>query len=190
MVYSEDAYLYGSEVPMYDEKEPVQITKPKVIPMPFIKEAKGSKDKVIVTEDWYVKTKKKKLARLAKDKKDIQIEMMQLLGQKDILKSKLSKLDESKKKDMKKIISINVKIKDIDAELEMLQKESGIIIDELDKGSKIGRFFSRVKRSVKKKFKKVKRFCKYNSELVTGILSIVVPIFAAVIGKKLLALIA
>lgn len=190
MVYGADKYLYGSEVPMYDDKEPVQITEPKVIPMPFIKEAKGSKDKVIVTEDWYVKAKKKKLARISKDKKDMQIEMMQLLGQRDILKSRLSKLDSSKKKDMKKIISINVRIKDIDAELAMLQKESGIIIDELDKGSKVGRFFNRLKRSVKKKFKKVKRFCKYNRELITGILGIVIPVFAGLIGKKLLALLA
>lgn len=190
LVYSAEAYIGGPEVKMYDEKEPKQIKKPKIIPMPFIKDAPGSKDKVIVTEEWYVKTKKKKLAKQAKARRDIQIEMMELLGEKDILRSKLSELDESKKKDMKKIVSINIKIKDINAELEMLQKEAGINIDDLDKGTKLGRFCSRLKKTVKKKMKRVRKWVKRNREVVSAVLSVVVPVIIGFVTRKLLFLVA
>ncbi|MCM1439565.1 MAG: hypothetical protein NC131_10255 [Roseburia sp.] len=189
LVYSAEAYIGGPEVKMYDEIEPKQIKKPKVIPMPFIKDAKGSKDKIIVTEEWYVKTKKKKLAKQAKERRDIQIEMMELLGERDILRSKLSELDDSKKKDMKKIVSINVKIKDINAELEMLQKEAGINVDDLDKGTKLGRFYNKLKRNIKKKVKKAKKWIKRNRELVSGVLSVIVPILIGFVAKKLLFLV-
>lgn len=200
MIFGEEFYLPGAKVPQVfldadrqtaelHKNDPRVITTPKRVPMPFIEGCKGAKGPIIVTEDWYVKQEKKRLAKKAQEKRDMQIEMMQLISHKDRLKFKLGELDPSKKSDAKKIIAINIKIKDIEAELKVLQEQSGINLNELDHGSRLGRYVGHFKRFVRKTAKKVKRFYKRNRELIYGIAAIVLPVILTGLSNLLLRVI-
>ena len=170
--------------------EPEIITKPKEVPMPFIEGVKGVKGPVVVTEDWYVKGKKKELARIAENKKDTQIEMMQLIAERDRLRYKLGKLDPSKKKDSKAIVVINVKLKDIDAELKALEDIAGVKIDSLDRGSRLGRFVGKIKKVFHTVKKAVKRWYRRNEDLIKGIIAIAIPVVISTLGRLIVKLFA
>lgn len=172
-----------AEEPAVEEKI---ITKPKTIPMPFIDgRTDTNKGPVVITEDWYVKCRKKELAEIAKDRKAAQIEMMQLIAERDRLRYKLGKLDMSKKRDSKIAVAMNVKIKDINAELESLQSITGININTLDKGSRLGIFVGKCKRLFHKVKKAVKKWWERNGELITGLAAIILPFIANKLVKKL-----
>lgn len=203
MVLGEDYYLGGVDnVPAvfrdadrqieasYRDRIIKRVEEPKYIPVPFIKGCPGAEGPIIVTEDWYVNEKKKRMAKKAKERKELQIEMMQLLSQRDRLRIKLEELDPSKKKDSKKIVAINEKLKNIDAELKMLQMESGVNLEALDQGTKFGRFVGRLKRTWKRAVKKVKKFYKRNKELIIGVAAIALPaLFGGLVRKLVAALI-
>ena len=192
-VLSSAFYLPGSYVPeifleadrQWDEahkNEPKAIREVVEVPMPFIHENKGKSGPIIITEDWALKKRKKELKRRAEDAKEMQIEMMQLISKRDYLKLKLGELDPGRKKDAKKIVSINVQLKDIEADLRMLQEQSGINLNELDHGSRLARFVGRVKRWFKRKIKKIKKIFEENKELIVGMIAIIAPtVFTAVI---------
>ena len=160
-----------------------RMTKPREIPMPYIDSNPNVQGPVYITNDWYYKKKKKKMVEKAKEKRDVHIEMIQLLARKDMLRIKLGELDPGKKQDSKKIAAINVDIKDIDAELEMLSWQYGINIEELDKGSRLGRFIGRLKRNVKKVVKQVKKFCEEHSEFLINLGAIILPVVATFVCK-------
>ena len=157
------------------KNDPKVITEPKKVKMPFIKGVPGVRGPIIVTEDWYFKKEKKRLAKRALDKREMQIEMMELLTKKDRLRYKASSLDITKKKDAKKLVEINTKIKDINAELELLQDQSGIVISQLDRGTKISRIVGHIKTMIRKKVKAFKKFVKNNEKFIMGMLGIIVP---------------
>ena len=163
-----------------------RLTKPKEIPMPYIDSNPNVPGPIYVTNDWYYKKKKKKIVERAKETRDIHIEMMQLLAKRDMLRIKLGKLNPANKKDSKKIVVINVKIKDINAELEMLSWQYNINLEELDKGSRLGRFIGRVKRKVKKITKVIKNLWEDHSDFILNIGSIILPFISTIIFKKLL----
>ena len=200
MLISPQYYLPGANIPKIfleadrqineANPEPNIVTKPKEVPMPFIEGCKGAKGPIIVTEDWYVKAKKKELARIAQNKKDAQIEMMQLIADKDRLRYKLGKLDASRKKDSKMIVAINVKIKDIDAELKALQDIAGVNIDHLDKGSRFGRFVGKVKKVFRTVKKAVKHWYYEHEDVIKGVAAIVLPVLLSAVVKKLIGLFA
>lgn len=171
------------------EEAPIEkkiVTEPKKIPMPFIDgRTDTNKGPICITEDWYVKCKKKELADIAKDRKNAQIEMMQLIAERDRLRYKLGKLDMSKKKDSKMAVAINVKIKDINAELESLQAITGININSLDKGSRFGRFVGKCKRIFRKVKKRVRKWWDRNRELIGGLAAIIFPFVMSALAKKL-----
>jgi len=200
MAMNPSYYLPGANVPKIfleadrqmneANPEPKIITKPKEVPMPFIQGCKGAKGPIVITEDWYVKEKKKQLARIAENKKDAQIEMMQLIADRDRLRYKLGKLDGSKKKDSKMIVAINVKLRDIDAELKALQDIAGVNIENLDKGSKLGRFVGRIKKIFKTAKKAVKRWYQRNEAVIKGVAAIVLPVLLSALVKKIVGLFA
>lgn len=182
---AESLYLDDEDIPKVFRQRREEATQasdnPKVIPMPFIQ---GTPDKgpLIVTNDWYVKEEKKKLAKQAKTKKEIQIEMMKLIAQKDQINTKLGELDPSKKKDAKKIVYCNIKLKDIDAELKMLQDQSGINLNKLEHGSKFSRFIGWFKRKWKKFKKGVKNFYNTYRDPLTTLFTVAIPaIFTGII---------
>lgn len=167
----------------YPREERMKV-KPREIPMPYIDSNPNVPGPVYVTKDWYFKKKKEKMIEKGKEVREVHIEMIQLLAKKDMLRTKLGELNPGKKKDAKKIASINVDIKDIDAELEMLSWQYGIDIKELDKGSRLGRFLGRLKRKAKKIIKNVKRFVIDNSDFIMNIAAVVVPVVMAIFGNR------
>lgn len=158
-------------------------TEPKVIPMPYIDSNPNVQGPMYVTNDWYYKKKKNKMIENAKEKRDVHIEMMQLIARKDMLRIKLGELDPGKKQDSKRIVAINIEIKDIDAELSMLSWQYGINIEELDKGSRLSRFIGRMKRRVKKIGKKIKRFWEDHSDFILNMGAIILPVVTAFICR-------
>jgi hypothetical protein len=160
-----------------------RMTEPREIPMPYIDSNPNVPGPVYITEDWYFKKKKKKMINRAKEKRDVHIEMIQLLARKDMLRIKLGELDPGKKSDSKRIAAINVDIKDIDAELEMLAWQYGINLKELDKGTRLGRFIGRLKRKGKKLIKKIKRYFEDNGEFIMNMAAIILPVIGTFICK-------
>ena len=190
-VYDEHYYLDPLEqakpTPVREEDKP----KPKAkVKMPYIRSSKNAKKKVIVTEDWYLKKKRKQIEERVRDKKEMQLEMIQLLSKRDRIRFKLGELDLTKKKDVKKQKAYLERLEDIDAELKVLEDQSGIKIDELDRGSKLGRFFGRIKRGWKRFKKKVKKVYERNETLIVGIASVVLPIVGGIIIKAIIGLFA
>ena len=117
-----------------------------------------------------------------------QIEMMQLIAERDRLQYKLGQLNPGKKRDAKQIVAINVKLKDIEVELESLQKITGVNLNQLDHGSKFGMFVGKIKRIYKKCVKKIRRWYHYNEELIKGLAAIIAPVVLGAVAKKLIAL--
>ena len=155
------------------------------VEMPFIK---GTGEKpVVVTEDWYVKKEKKRRAKKSRDRRDIRMEMIDLLTKRDRIVHKLSQLDPTKKKNSKKIRKLNALVRDIDAQLTMLSSQGGIPIEELERGSKLQRTWRHVKKFFKKQAKKAKRWLRDNSETVAIVGSVVLPIFGSLIIKLVTA---
>ena len=189
-------YLPGSHVPkifleadrQWEEEhknDPKPITRVEKVPVPFIHGCKGAKGPIIITEDWALKKKKKELKNRAEDLKEMQIEMMQLIGKRDRLRKKLGELDPAKKKESRKIVFINVQLKDIDADLKMLQMQSGINLNELDHGTRLARFIGGIKRRFRIIKKKVKKFFRENKDLIIGMASIILPAIFTIIIKAI-----
>ena len=175
-----------------DNSKPTEKREPKKprkeVPMPFIKGDGKKKSKVIITEDWYVKQKKKHAVERAMDKKDMQREMMRLLAKQDRIRHKLGQLNPNKKKDSKKIVAYNEELKDIDAQLKMLEAQSGCKLDELDHGTRFGKFVGKIKHAWKRFKKKVKKVYERNEQLIVAIASVVIPVIGGVIIKGILGL--
>ena len=158
--------------------------KPIVVPMPDIQSSKTINGPLGLTEEFYIKEKTKQNKRNAQLKENIENELIRMLGKKDMLKKQLNKLDIGKRKDAKRITSINIEIKRLERNIKMLESESGIKIGELQKGSKVGRFIERAKIKVKKCFKKVKKFFKRNSETILGVLAVAIPSIISIFYKN------
>lgn len=191
----EEFYIPGSAVPdvfrkadrIMDKKlRPLKVmTAPREIPMPRIEGCPGAIGPIHITEDWYNEKMKKKEEKKAKDRKKAEIEIIKYLAQQNRLRFKLGELDPSKKKNEKKIASINITLKNIEAEIRMLQEQNGISISELDRGSKIGQFVGRMKRRLKKIAKKVKKFYRDNTHLIDGLAAIILPFVGSFIIKRI-----
>lgn len=197
-----DFYLPGSTVPsifleadrQMKEKEIKEhgeiIDEPVEVPMPFIHGTPGARGPIVVTKDWYVKQEKKRLASKAKDKRAYQTNMMKLIAQRDRINIKLGELDPAKKKDSEKIVKYNVKLKSIEAELSMLQRQSHIDLNELEHGTKGSRIIGAVKRKAKEVKKKVKKFYKTYKEPLNQLFAAALPIAIAGVVKLAIGLIA
>lgn len=163
--------------------QPVKAKRKKVVPMPDINSNPNIEGPLCVTQEWYDKKSAKKEKKRRKEQREYEIEMIQLVARRDLLRKKLGELNPGKKKDSKRIAAINIELTNIRDDLKMLETQSGLHIDEIDKGTKLGRFIGKIKMKVKKAAKKVKKFCKRNSELILGICSIVLPIIASKLFK-------
>lgn len=177
--------IADQEMEKYYKKEKI-VTKPREIPMPRIEGRYGANGPVFITEDWYLEMKRKQQTEQARDRRDMEVRMMKLLANKERLRFKLGELDPSKKQDSKKIVAINVKLKDIAAELQMLEMQSGIHLDELDSGSKLGRFSGMLKQKWKKLRKKIKKFYRRHEYVLNTVASIILPIFGGFMIKSLM----
>lgn len=138
----------------------------KVIPMPNVQQTQQ--------EVW------EKAQRLA------EIEMIQLITRKEMLKKKLGELDISKAKDAKKIASINIDLMNVDLQIKQLEMQYGISSSEIDQGTRVGRFLGKIKKGFKKIVKKAKKFYKRNFELIYGLAAIFVPVIGGFLLRKIL----
>lgn len=186
-IFTDDDYLIEADdedVKPAPKKEYVK--EPIEVPMPFIH---GDTDgPIVVTKDWYVKTKKERLYSNAEDMKEVQIELMQLIAERDRLKYKLGQLNPGKKRDAKIRAAICIKLKDIEVEIESIQRFYGIDLNTLDRGSKLGRFVANVKKVFKTIKKKIKKFYRKHEELINGICALAIPVLIGTLSKGLLAL--
>lgn len=160
------------------EKEAQQKRNTVEIPIPFI-EGDGTKGPIYISKDWYVKKKKKKIKKNAKESKAVQIELMQALAKRDKVLKKLAALDPIKKKDSKKIVKLNIKLKDLELEIDALQRQVGTDLNELNHGTKWQQRWESFKKKIKKVGKSIKKWYKSNKEIIWAVASAVVP---AVIG--------
>lgn len=120
------------------------------------------------------------------DKRQAEIDMIQLVARREYLKSVLSKLNPGKHKDTQKIVNANVELKRIEETIAALSAEFGIQDETLETGSKSGRFFNTVKRTVKNAFGKVRKFFSRNRDIILGVGSVVVPLIGSVIASLII----
>lgn len=165
--------------------QPEVIKKPIKVPVPEIKRNYGAEGPLKVTKKWYVKKKQKKMLKRIKSQREAEFDMIQLIARKEMLQKKLSEFDIGKKKDARKIASYNVEIKKIEGEISQLEMMYDISSVEIDQGTRVGRFLARCKKKVKSVGKKVKKFCKKNAELLTGLASIILPVIGSCIIKAI-----
>lgn len=126
-------------------------------------------------------------AQKEEERRQAEIDIIQLIARRDMLRNKLSDLNPGKQKDAIKIASINIELNDINRAIETIRREYGISMDHLNQGSGIKRFFGKVKSKACQFAKKVKKFFKRNTELITGVAAIVLPVFGSLIATKLAA---
>ena len=117
--------------------------------------------------------------------REYEIEMIQLIARRDMLKKKLGELNPGKKKDSKKIAAINIELINIREDLDEITAMSGLNITDIDNGTRLGRFLGRLKIKAKKIWKKTKKFYRRNSELIQGICAIVLPVIGSLIYKAI-----
>lgn len=165
--------------------QPKYIREPREVPMPTITENRGAEGPLKVTEEWYIAQKQKQDRRFMKKKREAEIDMIQLIARKEMLRAKLGELNPAKSKDSKRIAAINIELINIDNMMAQLEMETGISPTELDHGTKVGRFLGRLKQRVKKIGKSIKKFYKRNYDLINGLASIVLPIFGSLFLKKI-----
>ena len=168
-----------------DYQKPLEVVTEEIeVPMPCIV---GEPDKgpIVITKDWYVKHKKKQMAHYASNRKDAQIKVMQMLAEKDRLRYELGQLDPSKKKDSKMIVALNVRIKDIEADIESLEYLYDFKMDKLDLGSRLGQFVHKLKKIAKTVKKKIVNFFYDHEETIMGLLCIFVPAIIKGLSLKL-----
>lgn len=194
-----DGYYVCSELPepfraadllmAQQHPQPKIIREPKVVPMPTITENRGvTEGPIRVTEEWYTKEKIKQMKKQEKARRSAEVEMIQLIARKDMLRFKLGELDPSKVRDSKRIAAINIELRNIEIGIHQLEEQHGISATDLDHGSRVGRFIGRLKHAAKKVGKKIKKFYKRNAELINGIASIVLPVLGTVLIKKIFKL--
>ncbi len=122
------------------------------------------------------------------ERREIKVDMVHLLTERDRIKRELGKLDVGKKKQATKIAQLNIDLCQIDEDLRTLESISGEAVPELNQGSRISRFFNGVKRKVKKACTKVKKFFNRNSESIIGLSAITLPVMLGLGARILLRL--
>lgn len=132
---------------------------------------------------------KKKRERAEKEalRKESEIQLIELAGQKNYLEEKLTELNPRKKKHAQAIVDINIAIREIEEEMRRIEIMSGVKTPNLQQGSKIKRFFINMKNKVNTKIKKIKKGFKKNKEIIITAATIFVPAilgFAAKLMSK------
>lgn len=166
--------------------EPETIREPIPIPVKTIDSNPNIQGPLRVTKKWYVKEKEKANARRNKSKAEAEMQVIQLIAQRDMLRGKLSKLDPLNKKDSKKIAAANCRLKLIEDHLQCIKDQYGFNINELDHGTRIGRFLARWKRKAKKVVKKIKKFINRHSDTFMAIGSVFTSIAAVFVTKLII----
>lgn len=156
----------------------------KTIPMPKIDSNPRIKGPLHVTKEFKDSHYNKQEEKKKKEIKEYELEIYKTLAKIKRLKDSLIYLDPKKKKDSKRIAHINSRLRDLDEKLIRLQKESGINLNKLDTGSKLGRLWNEIKERAQKLFKRAKDLFKKYREPIEGVLLAVIPIIGVGFFKK------
>lgn len=189
-----DQFYLGSNIPevfriadrQVDAENPNKeyVREPYEVPMPSIQSNPNVEGPIHMTKEEYEKRKIKQQKKREKKTREAEVEIIQYLAREEMIKSRLAKLDPCKKKDSKKIAAYNIELKNLRANIEMLQEQYGIKIDSLDRGSKVSRFFARLKKKATRIFRKIKKWYERNDDLIIGVLGIAIPVlFSSLIAK-------
>jgi len=155
------------------------------VPMPFLHYPKSVKGPVVITKDWYVKTEKKRLAKISKEKRILQEEMMDYTYDKYLVMAKLGRLDFTDPKNRDKAIKLNCKLKDIEAAINMRARQAGVRIDELEQGSDFDKFMGKVHFWLKRAKKKFNKIIEDYSHIIQPIAIVAITAFASTLAGKL-----
>lgn len=156
------------------------------VPMPVIDSCGLIHGPLKVTHPWYQTEKLKKMINYEKMKRSDEVKAIQLLAKRDLYRSKLSKLDPSKKHDAKLIAAYNIELHNIDIDLQCVRMQTGVDIEQLDHGTRVGRFMARMKKKAVKMFKKVKRFCRDNVDIIASFVAILAPFVGSFLAKLII----
>jgi len=163
-IFREDDIKEGLKNHRFDYKI---MRKPKSVPMPIIKHINPDAitPPIIVTTDWYCDHLEKHLIDYAKSRKLDQMDVMELIIERDSIRDKLGLLDRRKPKDAKRILKLNCRLKDIDSQIEYLESITGKH-ESIDYGSKFGRVCGRVKNIYNTTTKAIKKGIKKSIETI------------------------
>jgi hypothetical protein len=136
------------------------------------------------------KKEEKEKAQLLRNQED---KIVELLGKKAQLHIRLDQLNRRDPHDAKELPVIQFRLRHIEEKLEELQKASGINLDNLEEGSKVGRFYQGCRRlwdKTKEIFssctKTVKKFFKNHARTIVKTAVMVVPITISALLFKFL----
>lgn len=131
------------------------------------------------------KEKRRREEEAAAERHQAEVDMIQLLTRKKMLQGKLSSLNPNKKKDAIKIASINVELMDVDEAIDSIRKDYGIQMDDVNCGSKVKRFFNRIGNALRGFGRKVKKFVHNNAEVISAVITCVIPLIGSYAGAKM-----
>lgn len=157
----------------------------KDVPMPRIAKVDGMKGPIVPFKEWYIRGKLEHLGLVAEDYRDYQEEMIENIAERDRLRFILGTLDPGSKKDMKKAVKINSELRNLECELIFLKDITGIEMDTIEKGSKLGIFYGHAARFFKRVKKSIKKFFKKHEDMISGIASVVVPTILGGVARKI-----
>ena len=170
------------------ERAKIVTRKPRIVPMPTIGSNPNVEGPLHVSQEFKDNYYQNKAVEKKKEIREYEKDLMGCLGKKERLQYKLTKLDPRKKKENKKIISINFQLRDLDEKIIELQKESGITLNKMSSESKLGKIWARVKSVVDTVVKKIKKFFKKHRDAIEGVLMVALPIIGTAFFRKLLGL--
>jgi hypothetical protein len=130
------------------------------IPVPDIDSNENVNGPFAMTEEEYLRLRAEKDERNLNKRDQAEIEMIRLVAKREMLNKQLSKLDIGKKKDAKKMAAINIELKYIEEDIQIIEMKSGVDAKELLKGSKWDKFLYNAKNKAKAAAKKIKKGCK------------------------------
>lgn len=188
---SEDILAFLTSLPSRDKiKKPKKVLTEEELAEKERKKAEYKAQKEAIkkahAEAKALKKKQKEEREREEQKQRAEIASIELMARKEYLLNKLETMDFRKKKSASKIADINIELKSIDFELNRIRTEFGIDIKEINNGSKVKRFFRKVKSKFHRFGKKTKKFVKNNSELIFGLASVFLPIIGTVIYKAVM----
>lgn len=124
--------------------------------------------------------------KAAERKREAEAAIIELVTRKEYLINKLDTINIKKKKNASKISEMKIELKDIDIEINRLKNEFNIYVEDTEDESKIKRGFRRFKSKMSRAGKKIKKFFNKNSELILGLSSVILPVFAGMITKTVI----
>ena len=161
--------------------------KPMIVPMKKIEHSQTFRaTPMLVTEEYRKEYYRKRAKRKTDELRRKKMKYIELLKLRDQCRKKLSTIDPFKKQS--KVAKINFTIDEVNQELTILEKDIGISIDKMDKGTKLERIVYHATESIKNTAKSIGRgitkFFNKHGDTIKAVASVIGPIIITCIFKK------